>query len=134
MNPFFAEDRIETLHTNALKDAFQGEREMVAERMRAAIKAGVKFAVGTDGLHGGMAQEMQTIIDVGASAKEVLAAATQNGPKVCGLEDSVGTLEPIKLADIIGVKGNPLEDIRALEKVETIIQGGVIIKGVSDEG
>ncbi len=126
-SPFFSEDRIEALHTAALKDGFRRERDLAAERMGAAIRGGVKYAVGTDGRHGGMAQEAKFIVEMGASAEEVLIAATQNGAKVCGLEDRVGTLAPGMLADIIGVKGNPLEDIGALEKVETVIQGGRIV-------
>jgi len=127
-SPFFSEDRIEALHTAALKDGFRRERDLAAERMGAAIRGGVKYAVGTDGRHGGMAQEAKLIVEMGASAEEVLIAATQSGAKVCGLEDRVGTLAPGMLADIIGVKGNPLEDIGALEKVETVIQGGRIIR------
>ncbi len=127
-SPFFAEDRIDTLHTEELKDGFRRERDLAAERMGAAIRGGIKFAVGTDGRHGGMAQEAKYLVEMGASAEEVLIAATQNGAIVCGLEDRVGTLEPGKLADIIGVKGNPLNDILALENVETIIQGGRIVR------
>jgi imidazolonepropionase-like amidohydrolase len=46
--------------------------------------------------------------------------------QVCGLEDSIGTLEPRKLGDIIGVKGDPLEDIGALKRVKTVISRGKI--------
>ncbi len=125
---FFAEDRIDTLHTDGLKEGFRRERDLVAERMSAAIKGGVKYAVGTDGRHGGMAQEAGFIVEMGASAEEVLIAVTRHGAKVCGLEDRVGILAPGKQADIIGIKGNPLEDIRALENVDTVIQGGRIVR------
>jgi imidazolonepropionase-like amidohydrolase len=127
-SPFFSEDRIEALHTAALKDGFRRERGLASDRMGAAIRGGVKYAVGTDGRHGGMVQEAKFLVEMGASAEEVLIAATQNGAKVCGIKDRIGTLEPGKLADILGVRGNPLEDIGALEKVETVIQGGKIIK------
>jgi imidazolonepropionase-like amidohydrolase len=53
-------------------------------------------------------------------------AATWNAAKVCGLEESIGTLEPGKLSDIIGVKGNPLEDIGALKRVKTVVSRGEI--------
>jgi len=62
------------------------------------------------------------ILEMGASAEAVLFAATRNGANVCGLEDRAGTLEPGKLDDIIEVKGNPLEDIRALGQIRTVIQ------------
>lgn len=127
-SPFFAEDRIETLHTAGLRDGFRRERDLASQRMGAAIRGGVRYALGTDGRHGGMAQEARFVVEMGASAEEALIAATQNGAIVCGLEDRLGTLAPGKLADIIGVAGNPLEDIRALENVETVIQGGKIVR------
>ena len=95
--------------------------------MTAAIKGGVKFAVGTDGMHGGLAKEARFLVEeMGASAEVVFAATTRNGAQVCGLEDRIGTLEPGKIADIIGINGNPLKDVRALERVQTVIQGGKI--------
>jgi len=109
-----------------LIDGHLRQREEVAQRMKAAIKAGVKFAVGTDGMHGGLAQEIQYLVDFGATTNQALMAATRHAARVCGLEESVGTLEPGKFGDIIGVKGNPLEDIRALKRVKTVVSRGEI--------
>jgi imidazolonepropionase-like amidohydrolase len=94
--------------------------------MRAAIKAGVKFAVGTDGMHGGLAQELQYLVDFGATPGQALAAATSCAAEVCRLEESIGTLVPDKCSDIVGVEGNPLEDIAALKRVKTVISRGEI--------
>jgi imidazolonepropionase-like amidohydrolase len=94
--------------------------------MRAAIKAGIKFAVGTDGMHGGLAQEMQYLVDFGATTSQALMAATYHAARVCRLEESIGTLQPGKYADIIGVEGNPLKDIGALKKVKTVVSMGEI--------
>jgi imidazolonepropionase-like amidohydrolase len=122
---FFTDARIHTLPTDLI-DGHLHQRDEVAQRMRAAIKAGIKFAVGTDGMHGGLAQEIQYLVDFGATPIQALMAATCHAAEVCGLEDSIGTLEPGKFGDIIGVKGNPLEDIGALKRVKTVVSRGKI--------
>jgi imidazolonepropionase-like amidohydrolase len=122
---FFADERIRTLPPHLIEGHLR-QREEVGQRMRAAIQAGVKIAVGTDGMHGGLAQEIQYLVDSGAAPSQALMAATVHASRVCGLEDSIGTLQPGKEADIIGVKGNPLEDIGALRRVETVISRGRI--------
>lgn len=120
---FFTDARVRTLPPHLIEGHLQ-QRDEVGQRMSAAIKAGVKFAVGTDGMHGGLAQEMKYLVDFGAPTDQVLMAATLYAARVCGLEDSIGTLEPGKFGDIIGVEGNPLEDIGALKKVRTVIARG----------
>jgi imidazolonepropionase-like amidohydrolase len=122
---FFTDARIKTLPTDLI-DGHLRQRDEVAKRMKAAIKAGIKFAVGTDGMHGGLAQEIQYLVDFGAPPNQALMAATCHAAKVCGLEDSIGTLEPGKFADIIGVEGNPVEDIASLRRVKTVFSRGDI--------
>ena len=122
---FFTDARIKTLPTNLI-DGHLRQRDEVAQRMRAAIRAGVKFAVGTDGMHGGLAQEIQYLVDFGATPGKAIMAATCHAAKVCGLAESIGTLEPGKCGDIIGVEGNPLEDIGALKRIKTVISRGEI--------
>jgi imidazolonepropionase-like amidohydrolase len=122
---FFTDARIRTLPPHLIEGHLR-QRDEVAQRMKAAIKAGVKFAVGTDGMHGGLAQEMQYLVDFGATPNQAIVAATCHAAKVCGLEEDIGTLEPGKYGDIIGIKGNPLEDIGALKRVQTVFSRGEI--------
>ncbi len=122
---FFTDARIRTLPPHLI-DGHLRQRDEVAQRMRAAIKAKIKFAVGTDGMHGGLAQEIQYLVDFGATPVQALMAATCHAARVCRLEESIGTLEPGKYADIIGVKGNPLEEIGALKRVRTVISMGEV--------
>ena len=129
---FLAEERIEIL-PQGLADEFRRERDLVGECMAAVIKSGLNYAVGTDGMHGGLVKEMAILVDLGASPRDVLKAATAYGSQVCGLEDEIGTLEPGKSADLIGVKGNPLEDIRSLENIETVILKGRLVYQQSSE-
>ncbi len=114
-------------------DEFRRERDLVGECMAAVIKSGLNYAVGTDGMHGGLVKEMGILVDLGASNHDVLMAATVYGSQVCGLEDEIGTLEPGKSADIIGVQGNPLEDIHALQNVNLVVSRGELIYQQSSE-
>lgn len=122
---FFTDSRIQTLPPHLVEGHLQ-QREEVAQRMRAAIEGGIKFAVGTDGMHGEIAQEIQYLVDFGATPSQALMAATYHAAKVCRLEDRIGTLKPGKYADIIGVTGNPLKDIGALKRVKTVISMGEV--------
>jgi len=122
-SPFFTEERIKTLPSD-IAEAFRKDRDEVGRRMEAIVRSGVKFAAGTDGMHGELAKELEYIVGFGASESQALAAVTKNAAAVLGLEESVGTLEPGKFADLVGVEGNPLKDIRALKKVRTVISRG----------
>ena len=96
-----------------------------------AVKIGVKVAFGTDSAvepHGLDAREFALMVKDGMSPAQALLAATANGAALLGLADTIGTLEPGKLADLVAVPGDPLQDIRATEKVTFVMQGGRIVK------
>lgn len=122
---FFTDARIRNLPPNLIDGHLQ-QREEVARSMEAVVRAGISFAVGTDAMHGGLAQEIQYLVDFGATPGQALMAATSQAAKVCRLEGSIGTLEEGKFADIIGVEGNPLEEVGALKRVGTVISRGTI--------
>ena len=132
-SPFFTEERIRTLPLD-LAEAFRRDREEVAGRIKAIISSGVKFAAGTDGMHGGLAKELEYLVELGASPMQALTAATRHAAVVLGLEERIGTLEPGKFADIIGVKGNPLKNIQALKKVGTVISRGKLCSSEESSG
>jgi len=123
---FLNVDRMKTLPSH-LAEGHLAQRDEVTERMRQVVKSGVKYAVGTDGFHGGLAQEIKYLVDLGATPTQALMAATYHASKVCRQQASIGTLEPGKFADIIGIEGNPLEDIGTLKNVKTIISRGRVI-------
>ncbi len=126
-SPFLTEARIRTLPPDLIADHLH-QRDEAAERMAAALKGGVRIAVGTDGMHAGLAQEIEYLVQLGASEEDALAAATRNAAEVCGLTEHVGTLESGKFADIVGIHGNPLEEIEALNRVKTVIAGGRVCR------
>jgi imidazolonepropionase-like amidohydrolase len=97
-----------------------------------AYKAGVKIAAGTDYFgpplraHGDNADEAITMVKYGMKPMDAILAATRNAAECIGVQNTVGTVERGKLADIIGVQGNPLEDITVLKKVDFVMKEGRI--------
>src|SRR5690349_5516788 len=107
-----------------------------ADRLMRAVKAGVKVAFGSDeyydtpGRTRGQASllTLQAYQEAGMSPLEVLRSATVNAAALLGWGDRIGTIEPGKLADIIAVDGDPLKDVKELQKVRFVMKGGEIIK------
>jgi imidazolonepropionase-like amidohydrolase len=58
---------------------------------------------------------------------EIIHAATRNAAELLGMQERIGTLETGKLADVIAVPGDPLQDIKALEHAKFVMKGGSIV-------
>ena len=94
----------------------------------AAYQAGVKIAVGTDAPaipHGRNADELVALVQRGLPPVEVLRAATIRGAELIGVTDR-GRLAEGQLADVIGVPGDPLDDITVTRDVRFVMKGGKI--------
>jgi imidazolonepropionase-like amidohydrolase len=102
----------------------QDARERAAERLRAIAVSSVNLAVGTDSMHGLLPFEIEKLVDWGASPAKALQAATSDAAACCRLENTIGTLEVGKTADLIAVAGNPLENIRDINQTRLIVQSG----------
>lgn len=74
--------------------------------------------------------EVGLLSEAGLTPMEIIVSATKNSAHVCGLDKDLGTLEAGKLADVLVVKGNPLEDLQALLNVRMVFHTGVIIRDV----
>jgi imidazolonepropionase-like amidohydrolase len=97
--------------------------EIHSESISRAHKAGVKISMGTDAgvmPHGTNLRELGLMVNIGMTPMESIVATTKKAAECLGWEDRVGTLQAGKLADIIIVKTNPLQDIRSLENVDNI--------------
>ena len=95
------------------------------------LAAGVQYAVGSDVgpfPHGTQAREMVLMVQYGMKPLAVLQADLLNGARLLGWSGQIGELKPGFLADVIAVKGNPLEDITATERVSFVMKGGVIAR------
>lgn len=109
------------------------------QSLQRALAVGVTIGVGTDSISSVAQQdclvrELKALIDTGMSPAQALGAATINGARILGLEDQLGSIEPGKLADIIVVDGNPLEEIRALTRPRLVMKAGKILVDSLAEG
>ncbi len=113
-------------------DELHRARELAYRTAEAAVAAGVRIAFGTDATvlpHGSNAREFRALVEVGFSPLEALRSATIHAAELLGWSDRVGALEPGLLADAIAVRGDPLEDVGALERVGFVMKGGAVVSG-----
>ena len=96
-----------------------------------AYKAGVKIAFGTDAgvyKHGQNWKEFTYMIEAGMPAMQAIKCATINAAELLGMKDQLGSIEVGKLADIVGVDGDPLTDPKAFGKIVFVMKDGVVYK------
>lgn len=112
----------------------QTDRRAVANLSR-FVQSGGKIALGTD--YAGYAAEfdlgmpvteIELMREAGMTPMQIIVAATQNAARVCNLGDVLGTLEPGKVADVLVLDGDPLQDLGALTRVRVVIHNGVLIR------
>jgi imidazolonepropionase-like amidohydrolase len=96
-----------------------------------ALAKGVKIGMGTDAgvyPHGRNTEEFHQMVDLGMKPAAALRAGTSADAELLGIADKVGSLEPNKLADVVAVPGDPLQNIRVTERVFFVMKEGVIYK------
>lgn len=122
--------------------AVEKSREVIEahkESFTRAYKAGVKIAMGTDAgvmKHGTNLRELGLMADGGMTPMDTIVASTKTAAECMGWDDRLGTVEQGKLADLIVVKGNPLEDIYSLannDTIQVVLKGGKVEKDLLSE-
>lgn len=96
-----------------------------------AVASGVRIAFGTDAgvfPHGRNAGEFAMLVEAGMTPANALRTATSINAELLGVSDRLGSLEAGKLADVIAVPGDPLQDIRRTEQVLFVMKEGVIYR------
>jgi len=95
------------------------------------IQAGAYMGVGTDAASPlnfhteAMWFEMAALVELGMTPTQVISAATKTGAEILGKSAELGTIEPGKLADLLIVDGNPLDEIKLMKRVLVTIRDGV---------
>lgn len=111
--------------------------QIAVSNLRRLVQAGgaSKIALGTDyaGYNakfelGISMLEIESMQEAGMTPMQIIMAATKHAAHVCNMEQEIGTLEAGKIADILVVKQNPLEDLHALKDIALVIHNGVIVR------
>lgn len=119
--------------TGALPENIEKERQVgqiQRESFRKAVAAGVKVVFGSDASiypHGDNGKQFSRMVRFGMTPMQAIKAATSLNAELFGLA-SVGAIEAGRYADIVGVYGDPLEDIELLENVSFVMKGGRVYK------
>lgn len=124
----------DAIDLNALPPPIRAKAEVVLplakESVRRAIAGGVKIAFGTDAAvypHGLNAREFKSLVDRGMRPADALRAATVNAADLLGVSDR-GRIAPGLLADMVAVRGNPLQDITVMQDVQFVMKDGRVYK------
>jgi imidazolonepropionase-like amidohydrolase len=112
-----------------------GVHEHHVRSFQLAMEAGVSVALGSDNgapsrfKAGDNAEEYVFMVEAGMTPERAIVAGAYDAARLLHLEEQIGSLEPGKLADLVVIDGNPLEDITALhERVVLVMRGGVVYR------
>ena len=117
-----------------LEENLQKDRDVALvqrQNFRKALKAGVKMVYGTDAgvyPHGDNAKQFATMVQWGATPLQALQSATINAAEALGQAGLVGQIKPGAWGDLVGVKGDPLTDIKVLERPVFVMKGGETVR------
>ena len=103
----------------------------IADTFSKAYKKGVRIAFGTDAgvqPHGTNWEEFVFMVKNGMSEMVAIQSATIETAKLLTIDDTLGSIEAGKIADIIAVKGDPLEDISLLKSIALVMKDGKVYK------
>ena len=104
---------------------------LIQETFGRAWRGGVKIAFGTDSgvsPHGENAREFRFMVEAGMPAMDAIRSATRVTAELLGIDDRLGTLEAGKLADLVAVEGDPLDNIALLEEMSFVMKEGVVYR------
>jgi imidazolonepropionase-like amidohydrolase len=114
-----------------IMDKARAVMPVARQNIARAFKAGVKVAFGTGAAvypHGLNAHEFAVMVKLGLTPMQAIQAATVNAADLLGWSDRIGAIEPGHFADIIAVRGDPVNDVTELERVRFVMKGGMVVK------
>ncbi|WP_430965387.1 amidohydrolase family protein [Spongiimicrobium sp. 2-473A-2-J] len=121
----------EDISDKAIDESNEEVYKNYEDKFGMAYRQGVKLAFGTDASifeHGRNAEQFHLMVKAGMKEMDAIRSATLVAAELLGIADQTGSISVGKWADIIAVKGNPLEDITTLEKVQFVMKEGKIVR------
>lgn len=120
------------LEESLAKERIVGQRQR--DNFAKALKAGVKMVFGSDAgvyPHGDNGKQFARMVKFGMTPMQAIQASTINAATLLKQQEVLGSVSEGKKADIVGVKGNPLDDISLLENVGLVVKDGQIVKSLA---
>jgi imidazolonepropionase-like amidohydrolase len=107
--------------------------ELYLQEIRKLHAAGVRIGVGTDAgngltFHGNVFTEMEYLAEAALTPMEAIEAATRGNAELLRAQGETGTIEPGKRADLLLVRGDPLQNLEALRQVDRVILAGHVVE------
>jgi imidazolonepropionase-like amidohydrolase len=124
------------------EDQIPDYEERISGRHRESVQmahaAGVLIGAGSDPIHwiparDVLVKELEALVAAGLSVTEALVAATLNGAVIIGVEDTLGSLDSGKTADVVVVEGDPRTDLRALARPALVLKSGEVMLNLLSE-
>jgi len=130
-NRYYADHRDEFGYSAAIARNLMAFVDRNLETVRRAHQAGVRIAMGSDAVFTGFGEntrELAWFVKAGMTPTEALTTATTNGAMLLRMENALGRIAPGYYADLVGVRGDPSADIRAvIEGVRWVMKGGAVV-------
>jgi imidazolonepropionase-like amidohydrolase len=117
-------------YSHEVLDKTRETTEVQRVGFRDAVHAGVRVAFGSDAgvfPHGVQARQFSHYVKYGLTPAQAIQSSTRWASELMGWEDRVGSLTPGTFADIVGVLGNPVDDVRLLEDIGLVMKGGEML-------
>jgi imidazolonepropionase-like amidohydrolase len=128
---YFEEEGAANITLQKAVDLNKNTTDELYKNMKLAVKKGVLFGMGTDYIGWpaeNSAREFEEYVKIGMTPMQAIQCATKVNAGILKKEKDIGTVEAGKLADIIAVKGNPLDDITTMRRVKFVMIQGKTIK------
>jgi imidazolonepropionase-like amidohydrolase len=122
-----AERGISVVYTAGIVWGHPEIKDVAPKATEAALAAGVNIALGADCNHGIFGFEAECAVANGMPAERALIAMTSASARACAVDDELGSLAAGKLADVVVVRGNPVEDIKNLNDVLLVMKDGLTV-------
>ncbi len=104
--------------------------------LQKCLERGVRISFGSDAgtpynFHGRQGYEFELMVSFGFTPVQALTAATLTNSRLLRMQDSIGTTEPGKLADLAAFSGDPMTDITAMQRCCFVMKDGVVVKNTA---